>query len=211
MISVRYYCTTIYWVLIGWRNVIMLWSMPWLSKLVKPWVCICLNSIQMFTLNLFFVSKTNRYNNMYVFSELNGQKKKIQINLKIRNIGLLLRNKRYLLIKNYYSTSPDHQTETVTAFPALSDVTLIKLFAEIFVYNGVAAFLWTLNCILICCCCARFSSTKILSLFKPGLPHLASACVFCNVVHFWRAYIGWPNQDKLFENAPQCGKRALTY
>ena len=104
----------------------------------------------------------------------------IYFNLKIRNIGLLLRNKRYLLIKNYYSTSPDHQTETVTASPALSDVTLIKLFAEIFVYNGVAAFLWTLNCILICCCCARFSSTKILSLFKAGLPHLASVmcCIF---------------------------------
>ena len=47
--------------------------------------------------------------------------------------------------------------------------------------------------------------------FQAELPHPIYACVFLIVVHFWRAYIGWPNQDKLFENALQCGKRALTY
>ena len=40
---------------------------------------------------------------------------------------------------------------------------------------------------------------------KAELPHPISACIFHIVVDFWRAYLGWSNQGKLFKNSTETG------
>ena len=39
------------------------------------------------------------------------------------------------------------------------------------------------------------------------LPHPVYTCLYCNAMHFWRAYVANYNRCRLFKNVFECGKR----